>query len=57
MSHVFHRRIAEELPIAARGEGIYLIDTEGKIVGKGHSSREFDAPIKKLIAALDKDGE
>ncbi|MEL6571094.1 MAG: aspartate aminotransferase family protein [Pseudomonadota bacterium] len=30
MSHVFPRHTQAQLPVAARGEGIYLIDTEGK---------------------------
>ena len=30
MTHVFHREIKNTLPMAARGDGIYLIDTTGK---------------------------
>ena len=30
----------------------FLIDAEGKIVGSGHSGKAFDAPIKRLVAAL-----
>lgn len=30
----------------------FLIDAEGKIVDSGHSSKAFDAPIKRLVAAL-----
>lgn len=30
MTHIFHRNPAAELPVAAGGEGCYLIDTDGK---------------------------
>lgn len=30
MSHVFHRSSKGSLPIAAKGDGVYVIDTEGK---------------------------
>ncbi len=30
MSHVFHRRPGEALPTAARGEGVHVIDSDGK---------------------------
>ena len=29
-SHVFHRQLRTPLPKAARGDGVYIIDTEGK---------------------------
>ena len=31
----------------------YLLDTEGKIVAKGHSSKEMDPKISKLLEAIE----
>ena len=47
----------ETTPIADlyRVEGYptyYLLDTEGKIVAKGHSSKALDAPLRALMKAL-----
>ena len=49
----------EETPIAdlyrVNGYPTYfLLDTEGRIVQTGHSSTAMDAPIKKLMAELEK---
>jgi len=30
MSHVFHRSSKGKLPVAAKGDGVYILDTEGK---------------------------
>lgn len=34
-----------------------LLDAEGRIVSKGHSSTAMDKPIKRLLAELEKAGE
>ena len=48
----------EETPIARqyRVQGYptyYLIDAEGRIVSKGHSSQAFSEPIRRLIRELE----
>ena len=30
MSHVFHRHTRSDPPVAVRGEGVYIIDADGK---------------------------
>lgn len=37
MTHVFHRQINRKLPVAVRGEGIYVIDSTGKRYIDGYS--------------------
>ena len=36
--HVFHRHTRSDLPVAVRGEGIYLYDSTGKRTGYGITS-------------------
>ncbi|MGB9699936.1 MAG: aspartate aminotransferase family protein [Thermodesulfobacteriota bacterium] len=56
--HVFHRNLKKDYPVVDRGEGIYLIDREGKkyidgsggaaVVGIGHGVKEItDAMVKQ----------
>lgn len=32
----------------------FLIDPDGRVVGSGHSGQAFDAPIKRMLAAMKK---
>ncbi len=44
MTHVFHRQIKSDLPVAVRGEGIWIVDSEGK--------RYLDASGGAAVSAL-----
>jgi len=56
MTHVFHRQIRRELPVAARGDGVWIIDNAGKkyldassgaaVSALGHS----DARVRQAMA-------
>lgn len=62
MSHVFHRSNLAQYPVAVKGDGIYLIDSEGKryldgcsgaaVSCLGHSNREVTDAIAKQAAEL-----
>jgi adenosylmethionine-8-amino-7-oxononanoate aminotransferase len=61
MSHVFHRNLNHEYPVAVRGDGVYLVDATGKryldasggaaVSCLGHSDR---AVIDAIKAQLDR---
>jgi len=61
MSHVFHRRLDHDYPLAVRGDGVYLVDAAGKryldasggaaVSCLGHSDR---AVIDAIKAQLDR---
>jgi len=61
-SHVFHRNLKSKLPIAQRGDGPYIIDTNGKryldasggaaVSCLGHSNANVRAAIHKQIDEL-----
>lgn len=63
MSHVFPRHTKGELPLAVRGEGIYIYDSEGKsyldgsggaaVSCLGHSDPDVIAAIKNQLDSLD----
>ena len=44
MTHVFHRQTTSDLPVAVRGEGIWIVDSEGK--------RYLDASGGAAVSAL-----
>ncbi|MDJ0949404.1 MAG: aspartate aminotransferase family protein [Alphaproteobacteria bacterium] len=58
-SHVFHRHTAAKLPVADRGDGVYIIDTDGKryldasggaaVSCLGHSHPAVQAAIKAQV--------
>lgn len=62
MSHVFHRNLRQAYPVAARGDGVYLIDAAGKryldasggaaVSCLGHSDGEVIAAIKAQLDRL-----
>ncbi len=62
MTHVFHRHTHADLPTVARGEGPYLIDTQGKryldasggaaVSCLGHSNAQVIAAIKAQLDAV-----
>ncbi len=62
MSRVFHRNPRESYPVAARGEGAYLIDREGKryldasggaaVSCLGHSDKAVVTAIQEQLARL-----
>ncbi|MEL7211822.1 MAG: aspartate aminotransferase family protein [Pseudomonadota bacterium] len=63
MSHVFPRHTKAHMPVAVRGEGIYIFDSEGKsyldgsggaaVSCLGHSDPDVIAAIKSQIDSLD----
>ena len=63
MSHVFPRHTKGEMPVAVRGEGIYLYDSTGKsyldgsggaaVSCLGHSDPEVISAIKSQLDSLD----
>lgn len=63
MSHVFPRHTKSKLPTAIRGDGIYIVDNEGKkyldgsggaaVSCLGHNDPEVIAAIKTQLDALD----
>ncbi|WP_371367140.1 aspartate aminotransferase family protein [Pseudomonas sp. QL9] len=63
MSHIFHRNPAQVLPVAARGEGCYLIDANGKryfdgsggaaVSCLGHGHPAVVAALKDQLDKLD----
>ncbi len=62
MTHVFHRQPLSEMPTAAKGEGVYIIDTQGKryldasggaaVSCLGHSHPAVTEAIKDQIDAI-----
>ena len=62
MTHVFHRQLAKELPIAVAGEGVYLFDDSGKkyldasggaaVSCLGHGDPDIIAAIKAQLDTL-----
>lgn len=63
MDHVFHRTIGRKLPVAVRGEGVYITDTSGKryldgyaggasVSCLGHSHPAVVAAVQEQIAKL-----
>ena len=62
MDHVFHRHIRAELPLAVRGEGVYVIDKDGKryldacggaaVSCLGHSDADVARAIKEQVDRL-----
>jgi len=62
MSHVFHRHTHAALPVAARGEGVYIIDSNGRryldasggaaVSCLGHSHAGVIAAIKKQLDSI-----
>lgn len=63
MSHVFPRHTQAQLPVAARGEGIYLFDSEGKkyldgsggaaVSCLGHGDPDVIAAVKAQLDTLE----
>ena len=59
MTHVFHRQIKSALPVVERGDGVYLVDSEGKryldgsggaaVSCLGHSHPAIVAAIKDQV--------
>ncbi len=59
MTHVFHRALNKEYPIAARGDGAYIYDTAGKqyldasggaaVSCLGHSNQDVNAAIRDQL--------
>lgn len=59
MTHVFHRQLRAALPKAARGDGVYIIDSDGKryldasggaaVSCLGHSDPDVRAAIKEQV--------
>jgi len=59
VNHVFHRSLRASLPVAARGEGVYIVDTSGKryldasggaaVSCLGHSDSEVVRAIKDQL--------
>ncbi len=62
MSHIFHRSLTSDLPVAAKGEGCYITDTDGKryldacggaaVSCLGHSRPDVYAAITAQLNAL-----
>ena len=62
MTHVFHRQLSSEMPVAAKGDGVYIVDTEGKryldasggaaVSCLGHSHPEVAKAIKDQVDAI-----
>ncbi len=62
MNHVFHRNCRTDLPLAARGEGVYIVDAEGKryldasggaaVSCLGHSDPEIIRAIQRQVETL-----
>lgn len=62
MSHVFHRHIHAQYPVAVAGDGAYLIDSQGRryldasggaaVSCLGHSDAEVIAAIQQQVATL-----
>ena len=62
MSHVFHRVLTRELPIAVRAEGVWIEDAEGKryldgaggaiVVNVGHGDRSLIEAMSEQAAAV-----
>ena len=62
MTHVFHRQIHADLPLAVKGDGIYIIDADGKryldasggaaVSCLGHSDPDVIRAIKDQAASL-----
>jgi len=62
MTHVFHRQLSSEMPVAAKGDGVYIIDTEGKryldasggaaVSCLGHSHPAVAKAIKDQVDAI-----
>ncbi|WP_299005243.1 aminotransferase class III-fold pyridoxal phosphate-dependent enzyme [uncultured Shewanella sp.] len=62
MSHVFHRNLRSQYPIAVKGEGVYLIDSEGQyyldacggaaVSCLGHSDPSVIAALKSQSDSL-----
>ena len=62
MTHVLHRQIANRLPVAASGEGVYIVDTEGRryldasggaaVSCLGHSDPDVRRAIKEQVDKL-----
>ena len=62
MTHVLHRQIAGRLPVAASGDGVYIVDTEGRryldasggaaVSCLGHSDPDVRRAIKEQVDKL-----
>jgi adenosylmethionine-8-amino-7-oxononanoate aminotransferase len=62
VSHVFHRTTADGLPIAVRGDGIYIVDSAGRryldasggaaVSCLGHSHPKVVAAVQEQVARL-----
>jgi adenosylmethionine-8-amino-7-oxononanoate aminotransferase len=62
MSHVFHRSNVAKYPVAVKGEGVYIIDSEGKkyfdgccgaaVSCLGHSDKDVIAAITSQISKI-----
>ena len=62
MTHVLHRQIAGRLPVAASGDGVYIVDTEGRryldasggaaVSCLGHSDPDVRRAIKQQVDKL-----
>ena len=62
MSHVFHRQLDAPLPVAVRGDGVYVIDAEGRryldacggaaVSCLGHSHPAVIAAVKRQMDEL-----
>jgi adenosylmethionine-8-amino-7-oxononanoate aminotransferase len=62
MSHVFHRSNTAKYPVAVKGEGVYIIDSEGKkyfdgccgaaVSCLGHSDKDVIAAITSQITKI-----
>jgi adenosylmethionine-8-amino-7-oxononanoate aminotransferase len=62
MSHVFHRHLRQTYPVAARGDGVEIIDRDGRryidasggaaVSCLGHSHPKVIAAIKRQINQL-----
>jgi hypothetical protein len=62
-SHVFHRVLNRDLPIAVRAEGVWIDDADGRryldgaggaiVVNVGHGDREVTAAIARHLSRLD----
>ena len=66
MTNVFYRELKSDLPVAVAGDGIYLIDAQGKryldasggaaVSCLGHSDADVIQAIKDQLGDLDGDG-
>ena len=62
MTHVLHRQIASRLPVAASGDGVYIVDTEGRryldasggaaVSCLGHNDPDVRRAIKEQVDKL-----